>query len=740
MSFVLDQVRRIDAQLDRLQLANLDTATAGGRSGSTSLGGTAADGNDDDDEHRRSEEQDLEEDDFPSQNERQRDGDDVSIGAILPSKRVLALQSAIRGLAPGRADSTSRALLKPGQILATLAALSSQQKQERAAQVGIVLGGEDAGEQQQEGAEGIEEEAKSELEQELEWLLVSKATTQVYGHVLGSILDEAVQLSDDIWYWDEVLGSQRYTALYSVQISPLRLWDFGTAVWRDARKRAEQRNFGIASAGQEARDSISQQWSVFYGLVKQVAKEKSGREVRARILSPVTRVRSEVRAKQSALKKVRLRNANALGVLLGEGLANENVGSHDSMHHAGGDGLGSPPATQDVQQKWRASVPRNVALMEAVLAKVNDLKTPIDKFDSAIAALTDDDPLFNIDSSDVGLAPQAVAERLSRVLTLGLGQYTTSARTLKKQHGRPSKWVRYWLPITLGVISSSTLLRVLVNRQAEIVQWVEDLGATVVDFWQNWVVEPTRNVIRTIRHDEGSEISIMSKRSLEGDRESLERMVVDFAIDVPATATETGSPLTEAEIADIRAKVREGDLTPVLKAYEKDLSSPLKGAMRGNLIRALLIQVQKTKVDVEIAMGGIDSLLKSQELLIGFISLTPGLLVAYGLTRWMRTSFTQKRGTKAQRKHGVMLHQLRNIDRILTSATATDYGELQYKDQGLLLCEVHVLRQAAIKIMPREISREFSEEADELCDVRKGVLRQKAVLGRVRWAYGRWLS
>ncbi|KAF2210686.1 hypothetical protein CERZMDRAFT_44936 [Cercospora zeae-maydis SCOH1-5] len=705
MSFVLDQIRRIDAQLDRLQLANLDAASlsssAIGRDGRRASLRIAADGD-------------------------EGDGDDFSVDAISPSRRVLALQSAIRGLAPGRADSTSRALLKPGQILATLAALSSKQKQERAVQVGI--------------ADITEEETKSELERELEWLLVSKATTQVYGHVLGSILDEAVRLSDDIWYWDEVLGSQRYTALYSVQVSPLRLWDFGSAVWRDAKSRAEQRHFGIASAGQDARDSVAQQWSVFYGLVKQVVKEKSGKEVRARILSPVTRIRSEVRAKQSALKKVRSRNANALGVLLGEGLANENMGGHYSLHHAGVDGIGSPPATRDVQQKWRASVSRNVALMEAVLAKVNDLETPNDKFDSAIATLTDDDPLFNVNSSDVGLAPQAVAERLSRVLTLGLGQYTTSAKDLKKQHGRPSKWVRYWLPITIGLVSSSTILRILAHRQAEIVQWIEDLGATAIDFWQNWVVEPTRNVIRTIRHDEGSEISIMSKRSLEGDRESLERMVVDFAIDVPATATETGAPLTEMEIADIRAKVREGDLTPVLKAYEKDLSSPLKGAMRGNLIRALLIQVQKTKVDVEIAMGGIDSLLKSQELLIGFISLTPGLLVAYGFTRWVRTSFTQNRGTKAQRKHGVMLRQLRNIDRILTSATATDYGELQYKDQGLLLCEVHVLRQAAVKVMPREIYREFSEEADELCDVRRGVVRQKAVLGRVRWAYGRWLT
>ena len=104
----------------------------------------------------------------------------------------------------------------------------------------------------------------------------------------------------------------------------------------------------------------------------------------------------------------------------------------------------------------------------------------------------------------------------------------------------------------------------------------------------------------------------MSKRSLEGDRASLERMVVDFAIAIPE-----GSPLTETEIADVRSKIQEGDLTPVLRVYEKELQSPLYGTLRGNLIRALLIQVQKTKVDVEVAMGGIDALLKSQELVFG---------------------------------------------------------------------------------------------------------------------------
>jgi nuclear-control-of-ATPase protein 2 len=87
-------------------------------------------------------------------------------------------------------------------------------------------------------------------------------------------------------------------------------------------------------------------------------------------------------------------------------------------------------------------------------------------------------------------------------------------------------------------------------------------------------------------------------------------MVVEFAVD------NTGN-LNDTQIQELKAKVREGDLTPVLMAYEKDMKKPFFGAVKGNLIRALLIQIQKTKVDVEVAMGGIDSLLKSQELVFG---------------------------------------------------------------------------------------------------------------------------
>ncbi|KAI9871267.1 MAG: Nuclear control of ATPase protein 2, partial [Watsoniomyces obsoletus] len=98
----------------------------------------------------------------------------------------------------------------------------------------------------------------------------------------------------------------------------------------------------------------------------------------------------------------------------------------------------------------------------------------------------------------------------------------------------------------------------------------------------------------------------MSKDSLKADRESLERMVVDFAVEHP----ENGTKYTEPQIAEIRVKVKEGDLTPVLKAYEREMQSPIKNVVMGDLVRTLLTQIQKTKVDVEVAIGGIDSLLK----------------------------------------------------------------------------------------------------------------------------------
>ncbi|KAF4985512.1 hypothetical protein FGRMN_11180 [Fusarium graminum] len=576
-------------------------------------------------------------------------------------------------------------------------------------------------------AKEVPEEAKSPYETELEWLLVSKATIQLHGVILNSLLDQIVPLNDDIWYWDDVLGSYTYSSLYAVQTSPLRVLAWSQDIYSTTKQRVQAGSLHHAPG--ELVDSTtsgaSQQWKQFYGIVQDSIRERSFANIQRRVLSPVALSRSEARRKQAQLKKLREITASGLGVLMDEGLQF---------------GLDDDKAELQDHHDLKGVVERSVALIDMVLKEVSNLDVNIGEFEDKVFAGVEEDPELSVHVEETSTAerPAILARRLLSIIDTSLPEHLAAMQALARENGRPSPIIRYWLFATVGLLSSTTVLRILVNRKADIMQWFMDFGVTVRDFWFNWVVEPTSKIISTIRHDKTSEIAIMSRDSLKADRESLERMVVDFALDKPQYATENGSTLTESQIVDIRHKVAEGDVTPVLRAFEKDLRSPFTGTIRGDLVRSLLIQVQKTKVDLEVAMTGIDSLLKSQELVFGFVGLTPGVLVSYSILQYLRHTFGGRSGLRQSRKAGKAIRVLRNLDRILSEARPTETNLLSYKDHGLLLSEVHILRDLVDKLMPREVGREFLEDLDDLSNM-KGIQLQTRALERIRWAYARWL-
>jgi nuclear-control-of-ATPase protein 2 len=571
-------------------------------------------------------------------------------------------------------------------------------------------------------------------ETELEWLLVSKATVQTYGLLLNTLLEQTIPLNDDIWYWDEVLGSYTYTGLYTIQTSPLRWWAWSKDIYSDTRVRVAQLRDSPSDAisAREIGTSLTDQWKQFYGLVRESIQERSVADIQRRVLSPIALCRTEARQKQTRLKRLREMSASGLGVLMDEGLSFEINDESTELTR-----------TESESGQWKDVVERSVALMDTVLCNVTAIETGVSDFEDTVFASVEDDPEISSSSrgpDDAQIArPAKLSRRLQHILKVHVPNHVNASQKLASEYGRPSKLVRYWLPTTALLLSSTTILRVFVNRKAEIIAWIRDIGSTVRDFWLNWVIEPTKKVIGTIRHDKESEVAIMSKESLKGDRDSLERMVVDFAIDRPGAADCGPAPLNQVQISEIRSKVKEGDLTPVLRAYEKDLRTPFKGTVRGDLVRTLLIQVQKTKVDVEVAISGIDALLKSQELVFGFVGLTPGVLVCFAAFRYLGGTFGNRKGMRQGKRAGQTVRVLRNIDRILTHATPTQTGILSYKDHGLLVCEVHVLRERAHRLFPGEIEREFLEDVSDLCNINSGIQAQLKVLERIRWAYSKWL-
>ncbi|KAI1828667.1 ATP synthase regulation protein NCA2 [Xylaria intraflava] len=573
----------------------------------------------------------------------------------------------------------------------------------------------------------------SRYESELEWLLVSKVAIQTYGIIVDTLLDQIIPLSDHIWYWDQVLSSPTSTSIYMVQTFPIRLWAWTSEVYEDSTARLRRySNRSAIRTEPDVRDtntatpSVAPYWRRFYTIVQATIIERSLADVQRKIMSPIALCRSEARWKQARLKKLRDMTASGLGVLIDEGLVFSGIGTEDTISES--------QLAMLTNQEWKGVVERSVALMDMMLLGVLDLGLDVTRMEDKLFAAVNEDRLSTQAEEGGSNRPIYVARRLHALLNEQLPWYNTVAGALVARNGRPSRVVRYWLPAITLLLSSTTILRILVNKRQEILDWIQDLGATVRGFWLNWVVEPVRKIIGTIRHDANSEIAIMSRDSLRADRESLERMVVDFAIDKTTEPTS----ISQAQVAEIRAKVREGDVTPILRAYEQDLRTPFMGAVRGDLVRTLLIQVQKTKVDVEVAMSGIDSLLRSQELVFGFVGLTPGIIVSVGVARYFLNVLGGRRGFAEKREAGRCVRVLRNIDRIFSEAIPTQNNVLAYKDHGLLICEVHVLRRLAHKLLPADIEKDFLEDLNGLANL-KGIQFQQRALDRIRWAYSKWL-
>ncbi|TGZ83833.1 NCA2-domain-containing protein [Ascodesmis nigricans] len=593
-------------------------------------------------------------------------------------------------------------------------------------------------------------------EQELEWLLLSKAAIQTYGIALSSLVDQTLPLSEDLFYWDDVLASYQYTVFYLLQSFPRRTVEIGKDIYAESTRRLEQlkraerppflRNLSSRSSGtpspshspprtpQASDPERTESWSAstqkFYGLVKNTIKDRAY-AYRISAITPFSIARNEIRQKQGNIRKIREMQASAIGVLIGEGLNFE---------------------FDNENEEWRGIIERSVMLLENVLKNVSTVDHSLEEFEDTVFTFDHSGPSNNEDgeanplhlsiSNEARRTTAAICRQLENILLDHLPSQGHASKELVAAHGRPSLITRYWLPTTLLLLSSSTILRILVNRQADIETWIRDFVNTAFDFWSNWVIEPTKQIIGTIRHNEESEVALMSRKSLAADMDSLERMVVDFAIDNPDTTNTNSAALTDTQIESIRANVKQGDLTPVLRAYEHDLRTPFKGAVKGELIRALLIQIQKTKVDVEVAISGIDRLLKSQELVFGMISLTPGILISAVAVRWAAGVF-QGRHRRSGKRKGQMLRRLRKVDKILTGSKGLR-GEgrttLDYKEHGLLLCEVHALRQDAKRVIKKEVWGEFEADLEELVDVGHGLQAQLRVLDRIRWAYGKAMN
>lgn len=288
-------------------------------------------------------------------------------------------------------------------------------------------------------------------------------------------------------------------------------------------------------------------------------------------------------------------------------------------------------------------------------------------------------------------APEATAQSLLDLMTVGLPEARNNLRDTLKNYGRPSFATRYWPAFLLLPPCLYYAGRLFGNNKEWLKEQLVNAKETVRGFLVQWVWEPIEHITKTMRG--GGEGLGVAPETVKTDRESLDRMVMDLGKDY--------YHMNDQQLEKLKDQVNAGDLESVLKVYESEMRAPIKNAIFGYLIRTLLIQVQKTKTDLSVALLQLDSLLQSQQLTFAFVGIAPSILVLWMVWGWIRNLTSgAKRGKGRKRRY---FYGMRSIERLLITSTKED-GRMNDRDRGMLIVDVSGLRvwAAGIKRSKRE--------------------------------------
>ncbi|KAF9199378.1 Nuclear control of ATPase protein 2 [Haplosporangium sp. Z 27] len=578
----------------------------------------------------------------------------------------------------------------------------------------------------------------------LEHLFMAKCTIAVYLNLLDIILSATLPLANEILYWQSLLDT-----------SPYRLYSLTRSVAISTQRHLESL-IGTASQETKPKVNIIQLLQFFPTFLS--------RHLIAQPVSFPIAIRYEITHHRKQLQRIREYQAECLGLLAEQGLNLNSEHIEDSIS-ASSSSLGTANTDDSTQQAEKFAleqISKSICLMERVLTKaskdthhVTDPQQQRVPSRNAARSLT---VLGNLHGVSI-LENDQVLKHLKTLIKAEIPQYINQTETQAKQFHRPSWLTRIWIPALVGYFGLKFGIQYISEHRADLDEMLEEGWDTIRRFVTDWVWEPSVRIMEIIRHtDKQGSLQMLGNESLKSDIASLERMVLDFGKEHYHMASDELGLLSKA--------VHNGDISMIMRAYEQELKTPLKGAVAGHLIQTLLIQIQKTKVDVEVAMAALDKLLKANELNFAFLAVGPSLLLLWATTAQAKKVWQRVSGRNLGLVSIQMRNSLRQVERLLNLASADgdgpahikkdsppstslatrpaadsqdseDYdvlsnslslgtsaeeplsssllqtsdrltrmrakkGKVPYKTQGLILCEVHLLRSIATRLTRSE--------------------------------------
>ncbi|CAG8475827.1 577_t:CDS:2 [Diversispora eburnea] len=524
----------------------------------------------------------------------------------------------------------------------------------------------------------------------LEWIFLAKAMIVIYAKVMERLLVSTLPLSDNIYYWEKLHGSKFLTITHMIQTLPIRAYSISASIFNSFPEVYQNFHLG------QQRQYFSRIYLFPSYMHRQILNQPT--------FSILSMAREEISYKNLKLRSILEFQAACLGLLNKKGLdfkrIIEEIEQIDNKQNV------------DFREIIGNQLIKCLILMKRILNVSTKFNVKIDNIPNVNDIIIDD-------SEYSQQSPPSLLDFYSHIrsiITTHLHQYDVQSSKIMSLYGPPSILTRWWIPLTI----SSILLfnsRTYLSKEYFLPRF-QYAKMTVINFWSDWVWEPIKSMMNTIIHRE-RRLAIMSKDSLNSDFESLERMVVDFAREQNNTSE---------ELESISNRVKDGDISIVLKLYEQELKAPFKST----------IKVQKTKVDMELAMAALDKLLKANELNFAFLAVGPSLIIVYLFYEWIKTFWWGKQSwiSRLQGSNSKIRESLRQVERLLIHNYNSPTAEMSFVAYGLMLCHVHRLQSFSSYVPSKNnLRNRFLEDLKDLDNPHMTVQQKLLICERIPKQY-----
>lgn len=257
-------------------------------------------------------------------------------------------------------------------------------------------------------------------------------------------------------------------------------------------------------------------------------------------------------------------------------------------------------------------------------------------------------------------------------------------------------WLNFLLAL-LGVLSLENLVKSIdIPRTAEVLL---DCILASRNLFRTWILQPLLKIWNTIRYSESSFI-IADEQALKADIDVFNKMVEGYAKD-------SASPYDR-----------------VLQDYENNLKHPIKNALLGDLIRLILIQVQKVKIDGGAALLSLDKLLLSNQLNFELMAVIPVLGLSYLGFSKAREIWSSLRGRSQTQLRAAFKAKLWKMHSILTDVTLSENQTV-----GYLAYESYLLKNIRSSQPDSDV---FTRDYEQLVNSKTSIDDKKWILLRMQ--------